>query len=181
MRLFWLRGFSATSVSGLCAVMGVTPPSLYAAFGSKEQLYVEAIRHYEARGGPSVWGPMAEARSAREAVERYLIASAEVLTSSEHPPGCMVVLSSAREEGCHAVGAVVAELRAAAYDGLRALLAAAAERGELPMSVNIAQLARFALCVQQGMSIQAREGASREDLEGVAQAAMAGWDGLVGT
>src|SRR5687767_835312 len=95
MRLFWRKGFEATSISDLTAAMGIGSPSLYAAFGSKEALYVEALHHYGENFEPLVWDGFRSAGPAREAVMAYLLDSAAVLTGSvaDNPPGCMVALA----------------------------------------------------------------------------------------
>src|SRR5918993_4559717 len=69
MRLFWLKGFEATSIADLTGAMGIGSPSLYAAFGSKEALYAEALRYYDAQYEPRVWGRFEAARTARDAAE----------------------------------------------------------------------------------------------------------------
>src|SRR5688572_27210770 len=92
--LFWRKGFEATSIADLTEAMGIGSPSLYAAFGSKEALYVEALHHYGENYEPLVWDAFRAAGTAREAVMSYLLDSAAVLTGSvaDNPPGCMVAL-----------------------------------------------------------------------------------------
>src|ERR1700744_5705819 len=79
MLLFWRKGFAATSMTDLCGTMGVASPSLYAAFGSKEALYLEAIEHYIAIQGPPVWDRLAEGANARAGIENLLMAATESL------------------------------------------------------------------------------------------------------
>src|ERR1700685_365377 len=82
MLLFWRKGFAATSMNDLCDAMGVRSPSLYAAFGSKEALYLEAIEHYVQIIGPPVWDKLLEATTARASVENVLLAGTEILPKS---------------------------------------------------------------------------------------------------
>lgn len=177
-RLFWRKGFTATSISDLCKAMGIGSPSLYAAFKSKEALYAEAIQHYEATYGPPIAAPFEAAGTARAAIEGFLMASAATLPASDRPGGCMVTLSAVGGEGCAGLGTAVAEVRAVGLKRIEARLARAVEEGELPATVDKRAIARFYLGVQQGMSVQARDGATREDLEAVARAAMAAWGPL---
>ncbi|WP_128566547.1 TetR/AcrR family transcriptional regulator [Methylobacterium crusticola] len=183
MRLFWSKGFAATSISDLTAAMGIGSPSLYAAFGSKEALYAEALRHYGEQYEASVWANFAAARTAREAVAALLMDSAAALTGScgrVEPLGCMVTLSAAGSEGHVELGDLV---RAARARGLRRVgdrLDRAVAEGELGASVDVPALARFVVTVQNGMSVQARDGASREALEAVAHLTMLGWEARVG-
>ncbi|MEE7449673.1 TetR family transcriptional regulator [Methylobacterium radiotolerans] len=183
MRLFWRRGFAATSISDLTAVMGIGSPSLYAAFGSKEALYAEALRHYGDQYEAMVWAKFAAARTARAAVEALLMDSAAALTDScgrVEPLGCMVTLSAAGSEGHAELGALVRSARAHGFARVEERLARAVAEGEIGPSVDVAALARFVLTVQNGMSLQARDGASREELEAVARLTLLGWDARVG-
>ncbi|WP_331315309.1 TetR/AcrR family transcriptional regulator [Methylobacterium mesophilicum] len=183
MRLFWRRGFAATSISDLTAVMGIGSPSLYAAFGSKEALYAEALRHYGDRYDGMVWANFAAAATAREAVAALLMDSAAALTGScgrIEPLGCMVTLSAAGSEGQAELGALVCAARAEGLRRVEERLAHAVAEGEIGASVDLSALARFVLTVQNGMSLQARDGASRAALEAVARLAMAGWDASAG-
>src|SRR6185312_14792430 len=95
MLLFWRKGFAATSMNDLCDAMGVRSPSLYAAFGGKEQLYLEAMEHYVQTQGTRVWDGLAEGATARAGIENMLIAGAENLPKSRATPGgCMATLAA---------------------------------------------------------------------------------------
>lgn len=173
MTVFWEKGFTASSMTDLCERMGINSPSLYAAFGSKEALYAEALAHYVDTFSPQIWSPLEQASTAREGVEAFLMASARALTKG--PRGCMVTQSAVASEGVESLGHIVIAARAASLKALLAYLQRAASDGELPASVDVKGLARFFLGVQQGMSVQARDGATRRELEAMATAAMAAW------
>ena len=176
MALFWRRGFTATSIADLCAAMGIASPSLYAAFGSKESLYAEALAHYVERTVPVISVPLEAAPTTRAGIEAFLLASAAALPARPgKPAGCMVTLSAVGDEGCPALGRRVAEARADAFARLKARIARGVASRELPPGTDCAALARFYLAVQQGMSIQARDGATAAELEAVARRAMAAW------
>ncbi|GGF74886.1 TetR family transcriptional regulator [Azorhizobium oxalatiphilum] len=180
--LFWQKGFAAASISDLTEVMGINSPSLYAAFGSKEALYAEALAHYQANYEQWVWGNFRAAPTARAAVAAYLMDSAAGLTAfsgREEPLGCMVALSAVGSEGHAELGEQVRAARACGLAQMEQRLARAVTEGEIPGSVDVAGLARLLVSVQVGMSVQARDGASREDLERVARITMQGWDGLI--
>ena len=99
MVLFWRKGFAAASMTDLCDAMGIRSPSLYAAFGSKEALYLEAIDHYVRNNGPPVWDRLAEGATARACVENLLLAATEILPESRTSPGgCMVTLGAVCDE-----------------------------------------------------------------------------------
>jgi AcrR family transcriptional regulator len=178
MLLFWRKGFAATSMNDLCDAMGVNSPSLYAAFGSKEALYLEAIEHYVRTQGPAVWGKLAQETTARAGIENLLIAGTESLPKSRATPaGCMAMLAAVGDEWPAAIARVVRRVRLEVLGTLRSRLENAVAKGELPASTDIEGLGRFYLSVFQGMAIQAQDGATQAELKGVAAAAMAAWPG----
>lgn len=180
MRLFWRKGFASTSMHDLCEAMGIRSPSLYAAFGSKEALYLEAIQRYIGVIGPPIWEPLDEGRSAREGVENLLRAAIDHLSKSDVlPGGCMAVLGGISDEWPAAITVAVREIRGEMLDRLRARLARAVADGELALATDIERLARLYFSVFQGMALQARDGATADDLRGVVAAAMSAWPGRV--
>ena len=178
MLLFWRKGFAATSMNDLCDAMGVRSPSLYAAFGNKEALYLEAVEHYVRIQGPPVWGKLAEGATARAGIENLLIAGTGSLPKSRATPaGCMATLAAVGDEWPAPITRVVKKGRLEMLGMLRSRLETAVAKGELPASTDIDGLSRFYLSVFQGMAIQARDGATQAELRAVAAAAMAAWPG----
>jgi AcrR family transcriptional regulator len=177
MRLFWQKGFTATSINDLTQAMGIGSPSLYAAFGSKEALYAEALAHYQKSHESIVWDGFFAASSARAAVAAFLQDSAAGL--SQTPNGCMVTLSAVGAEGHSSLGALVSSARNVTLERLKTRLKQGVVTGEIGEEVDIHALARFVQTVQNGMSLLARDGASRADLEAVAETALLGWDARV--
>ena len=175
MMLFWEKGYSATSISELCGAMEIGSPSLYAAFTSKEALYVEAVNRYREVVSPSIWKTVHELSPARKAVEQFLLVSADVLTAEQRPRGCMVTLSNVGSEGPDSLGCWVQALRHAGLMKMQERIGQAVVDGELPADTPVEAFARFFIGVQQGMSVQARDGASRESLQQVARTAMTIW------
>jgi AcrR family transcriptional regulator len=181
MRLFWVKGYEATSIADLMEAMGVGPTSLYAAFGSKDELYAEALKLYAVTYEDLVLGGFRKAATARDAALAYLRDSAAAVTGSDCdlPRGCMVTLGTVGSDGHAEIRDLLRAARSSAFDLLRARLEAAVSDGELPRAVDVVELARFLQTVQGGMAIRARDGADRAELESVAEIAMAGWDGIV--
>ncbi|NTA13993.1 TetR/AcrR family transcriptional regulator [Agrobacterium tumefaciens] len=181
MRMFWIKGYEATSISDLTEVMGVGTTSLYAAFGSKDELYAEALQHYTNSYENLVWGRFREAPTVREAVKAYLYDSAAAMTGSDCdlPHGCMATLGTVGSDGHAELAGLMRSTRAVAFDVLVSRLEKAVALGELPISFDISKLARFLQTVQSGMAIRARDGADRTELQAVAEIAMAGWDGMI--
>jgi AcrR family transcriptional regulator len=177
MLVFWRKGFAATSMNDLCDAMGIRSPSLYAAFGSKEALYLEAMEHYVKTVGPTIWDKLA-ATSARDGVEKMLLAATEILPETgPMPAGCMAVLGGVGDEWPAAVADVVREVRLEMLGNLQSRLKTAVTEGELPAAADVDRLSRFYLSVFQGMALQARDGATSEELKGVAASAMLAWPG----
>ena len=178
MVLFWRKGFAATSMNDLCDAMNVRSPSLYAAFGSKEALYLEAIQHYVRTFGPPVWDGLAEGATARAGVQNLLLAATESLPESHVTPGgCMAALAAVCDEWPAGIAGVVRKIRVEMLGMLRSRLEAGVANGELPATTDVEGLSRFYFSVYQGMAVQARDGAGAPELKGVVAAAMSAWPG----
>lgn len=176
MHVFWERGYEAASIADLTAAMGITPPSLYAAFGDKEKLFLEAIERYAM--GPGSAGPRAlkEEPTARCAIERWLHESADELTRSCHPKGCMVVMATTNcSVAAERVQGALAKRRAAAVANLKSRIQHGIDNGELPADTDAKALSNFYSTVYQGMSMQAKDGATRANLLATVDAAMRAW------
>ncbi|WP_144639333.1 TetR/AcrR family transcriptional regulator [Bordetella genomosp. 13] len=180
MEVFWQRGYEGASMAELTAAMGIASPSLYAAFGSKDGLFREALALYVSVEGAEIQQEVQRAATAHDAVQAMLMASARVYTRQGKPFGCLVVLSALQANGGNeAVRDELSQLRLGNVEQLAGVLARGVDSGEIPRSVDLQAVARFYVTVQQGMSIQARDGAQRPALEAVAGAALAAWPALL--
>jgi AcrR family transcriptional regulator len=176
MHVFWERGYEAASISELTAAMGITPPSLYAAFGDKEKLFLEAIERYSCGPGAALPLAMTEEPTARQGIERLMMEAAAELTRPGHPSGCMVVTAATNcSAGSAHIQQALARRRADLEDMLRRCIEQDQARGAVPAGTDVAALAAFYATVYQGMSIQARDGATRDNLEATARTAMMAW------
>lgn len=175
MLAFWRHGYETTSVAELTAAMGVTPPSLYAAFGDKRRLFLEAVRLYA--GDPDeLERAIAAAPSAHEAARELLQASAIAFTSEDTPPGCLLASATASGSAASAeVQAAVAEVRRTTEGALRRRVERDVAGGVLPSGTPAEALAGLTLAVVQGMSVLARDGAPRAKLLALADQAMQAW------
>jgi AcrR family transcriptional regulator len=176
MHVFWERGYEAASISDLTAAMGITPPSLYAAFGDKEKLFLEAIERYAL--GPGSGGPraLAEEPTARGAIQRWLHEAADELTRPCHPKGCMVVMATTNcSVAAERVQTALAKRRAAAIANVKARIQHGIDSGELPPGTDAKTLSNFYSTIYQGMSMQAKDGATRTSLLATVDAAMRAW------
>ncbi|WP_186420247.1 TetR/AcrR family transcriptional regulator [Bosea sp. CS1GBMeth4] len=178
LQLFWRHGYEGTSIADLTAAMGVTPPSLYTAFGSKERLYQEALDRYGMSYGSFVALALAEEPTARQAIERILREAVAVYSEGPAPRGCMLASGAVTCAPEHAP--VVADLsrrRLATIAGIRTRFDRAVVEGELAPATDTEALAAFYAAIVQGLSIQARDGAGREVLEAIAATALRAWPG----
>ncbi|MFD6432969.1 TetR/AcrR family transcriptional regulator [Streptomyces venezuelae] len=174
IRTFWENGYEGTSVSDLTRVMGIGAPSLYAAFGDKRTLFDEVVVRYGATHGAFGERAFDEEPTVRAAVSRMLHEAAAEFTDPGHPRGCLVI-SAATNCTTPEVEEALRERRNANVTEIESRIRASVAAGELPDRTDPVALARYTAAVFQGMSQQARDGATREDLEAVADLAMAAW------
>ncbi len=175
LELFWRQGYEGTSLSDLIDALGITRASLYAAFGSKEGLFRRAIDRYEARAG--AYRAAAErAPTALEAVKHWLEGPVELHGDKRNPPGCMGVhgaLACGRE--AQIIRDELTARRGRGEAAIRRRLRQAAQDGDLGTDEDPADLARYFSALIYGMAVLAAGGASRRDLQGVADVAFRHW------
>jgi len=182
MELFWAQGYEGVSLVELQKAMGgITAPSFYNSFGSKEKLFREAVAHYgETCGAPPMMALMSGA-TARASIEAMLRAAVDVFTQPGKPRGCMVMLGGLM--GSHENQPVhehVKERRCMVPKTLRARIQRGVPDGDLPKSTNVAALTAFYSTFLAGLALRARDGASRTELNTAVDGAMAAWDSLAG-
>lgn len=175
MLTFWRHGYETSSISALTGAMGITAPSLYAAYGDKKQLFLEAMRLYA--GSPyDIEQALSEAPTAREAAQRMLDAAAESFTGERTPRGCL--LASATASGSNAsadVQQAVAQVRDEIKSRLEDRIDRDVSQGLLPADTNSASLAGLVIAVIQGLSVLARDGMDRADLLAISAVAINAW------
>lgn len=179
--LFWRYGYEGTSLAALTNAMGINAPSLYAAFGSKEMLFQKALERYLRR--PASYLPEAlKEPTARQAVEKLFRGAIAMVMHPRHPDGCMLV------QGALACGPIAEPIRkelnrrrAAAETAVRRRFEQAMADRELPPSADASRLARFIITLLWGLSVQAAGGATRAQLQEVADFAMRCWPQKSGT
>jgi AcrR family transcriptional regulator len=181
MEVFWDHGYEGTSISDLTAAMGINSPSLYAAFGSKEELFREAIAYYDQTLGAAAAAALRERPTAREAIAAVLRHHAVVFCDADNPRGCMIVLTANTcSDRTRSVHEYLADWRLALERDFTERIERGIADGDVPAGADAAAIAGFYNTVNHGMAIQARDGADETKLSAIAEAAIAAWDGLVG-
>lgn len=182
MHLFWQYGYDSTSLTLLKANIGkgISAPSFYAAFGSKEELFREVIEHYIATHGQvtnSLWD---EGLTPREAIQRTLRQSVKMQTESSHPKGCLLVLSTATcsPENIH-IQQFLAQHRRTTRDRFTQCVQRAVDKGELTADTDIDVYATSLYSFLLGISVQARDGVSAALLDAAVTEIMRHWDSRV--
>jgi AcrR family transcriptional regulator len=171
MDVFWTKGYEGTSISDLTEAMGINPPSLYAAFGDKERLFIEAIERYQAARGASC--PYCEEPTARSAMQKLLDYMAEDLSSADHPRGCMMMIAAATSTSASTeLQSMLARRRAEARTRMKERIERGIKEGDVPRGTDAGALADFYSTIVTGMSLQARDGASRKSLLATVERAM---------
>jgi len=174
LRVFWTKGYEGTSLTDLTEVMGITRPSLYAAFGNKESLFRQALDLYE-REKLAYIGKAIGAPTARAVAENLLLGAVENATGGECR-GCMGVISSVACQS--AESSIRDDINGRAESSKRAIverMQQAIDAGDFVVPTQAEAITRYLVTIMQGMSVQAQSGATRQELLQVAEAALAGW------
>ncbi|PRY35674.1 TetR/AcrR family transcriptional regulator [Umezawaea tangerina] len=173
--VFWERGYEGASLTDLTDAMGITRTSMYAAFGNKEELFRKALERYTE--GPAAYGARALEEPTSEAVATALLnGSVRAATRPGFPAGCLGVQGSlaAGDPGRAARDALI-DWRNVGWSRLDERFQRAVDEGDLPPHADAGVLARYVMTVANGIAVQAASGATREQLQPVADAALRNW------
>lgn len=175
LRVFWSRGYEGASLTELTEAMGITRPSLYAAFGNKEALFRKALDLYE-REKLGYMQTALSAPTARGVAERLLFGALQMQSSSCDPKGCLGIISSvAAGPEAESIRAEVIARRASSHRLVVERFERARAEGELPDTVDPESLARYLLAILQGLSLQAGAGASCVELKDLVETSLKLW------
>ena len=181
LEVFWSQGFQGASLSELTAAMGVSKPSLYAAFGNKEALYLQALERYALLQSAPHLAILDTEPDGRSAVEGYLRSIATMLTDPALPGGCFIINGVADRGGLSTPAAVELALQKAlqgSENKLRGRLLRARRDGHLVSGIHVGALAGFFVSLIAGMGVLAKSGAKRAKLYVVIAVAMDAWPAL---
>lgn len=173
-RLFWEHGYEGTSIKDLIDAMGMTPPSVYAAFGSKEALYERVLDRYAETFGRTLLGDLLTEPDLKRAITGLFQDWARLLSGETHPKGCMISLGlPAHSPDQAAIARSLANRRTATRNLFLDRLEAG--RDQLPAGTDLTALANYLATIIAGMSMLARDGVTTADLLAVADVAVAVW------
>jgi AcrR family transcriptional regulator len=173
--VFWARGYEGATLPELTRAMGINRPSLYSAFGSKEQLFRKALDHYQA-GPQSFVSEALMQPTARAVVEAIFAGFVRMQRERHRARGCMIVSGAlACGEASDPVRRELARLRQAAVTMLRERLERAVREADLPEGTDCATLARYVATVLNGLAVQAASGATEKQLRLVSAMALRAW------
>jgi AcrR family transcriptional regulator len=175
LRVFWEKGYEGTSLNDLTEAMGITRPSLYAAFGNKESLFRKALDLYETEKLAYIQSALAQP-TARKVAEVMLRGSVDNVTSNKEPHGCLGVITSvACGPESQSVREEVLQRSALGKAALVDRFKKAKDEGDLPADVEPEGLMRVLIAMLQGISVQATQGATREELDQLVESGLAMW------
>lgn len=171
--VFWRRGYEPASITELCRAMGINAPSLYATFGNKASLFLEAVQFYEAKYWDAPSKKLVEGADLYHDIDGFFRESARILLSPDSPCGCMVVLAAINvSENAEQIIKAIRELRFAAKSLFAERLMRGINEGQLPADTDVPALAGAFNTMLEGLSIQARDGLSQSELERIASYAV---------
>src|ERR1700736_396220 len=175
MHVFWAKGYEGASLSDLTRAMRINRPSLYGAFGNKEQLFRKVLDRY--MNGPlAFFGKALGAAKASDVIEQIFLGAANMPSDPRTPAGCLVVQGAlACGDTAGSVRKEIAALRASAKVALRRRLQRAKREGDLPPNADPAQLSHYVMTVLHGMAVQGADGANQDQLLRVADIALRAW------
>ncbi|MDQ0644347.1 TetR/AcrR family transcriptional regulator [Microbacterium murale] len=176
MRVFWAKGYEGASLTDLTDAMGITRSSMYAAFGSKEDLFRKVVDRYTE--GPASYGFRALSEpTARGVAESILRGAAVASTRPETPHGCLGVQGALSVgDGALTARQVLVDWRKDAGVRLESRFLRASAEGDLPESVDPRVLATYIMTVAYGIAVQAATGKEEAELLRVADQALDGVD-----
>lgn len=172
--LFWRNGYEGTSLSDLTKGIGITPPSFYFAFGSKEGLFRKIIERYFAQVNKIAEAAFREP-TVRAVAMHFLRGYADVLTDPLHAPGCLALNSSLPSTAGDPLREWMAELRVQTWKRFCNQFAEADVDEKLPAGMDAGSLARLVLVIAWGMAVEAQSGARRKDLRRMIDLALPVW------
>ena len=172
MRVFWEKGYEGASLTDLTEAMGINRPSLYAAFGDKEALFLKAMARY-AEGPAEYLRTALAAPTARLVVEALVNGAVELLGNSANPRGCLSINGAlAAGHDTERIKSALVQWRKQGEAEIRKRLKRAQSEGDLPANLDTGDITRYIATILNGLGVQASNGASKAQMARVAQMAL---------
>lgn len=169
LKIFWEKGYEPASVAELCAAMEINPPSLYAAFGNKAALFLEAARQYEREYWAEPNKKLMSEPDVYKAIREYFESAARILLSPDAPCGCLVTLGAVNISSSEVE--IISELKKLRND-MRNLFAErlriAIQDGQIPADTDAPALSGALNALLEGLALQARQGLFLSELKAMA-------------
>ena len=175
LKLFWQHGYEGTSVAMLAETIGVNVPSLYAAFGKKESLFVACIERYGELNG-DMYHESFKKETAREVARSILEGEVELVTQCGTPDGCLMIQGAlATSPESDSIREMMADMRGMAERWIADRFRQAVDEGDLPPDADPAALACYLMTLNSGLAVQAKSGVGKQQLMKVVDIAMRSW------
>lgn len=172
MKVFWEKGYECAQINDFTAAIGITPPSFYAAFGSKEQAFREAVDHYKATIGGAPLNALDEAATLKQGIRAMLESHADKVCACPSG-GCMVSVSSIQcKPENKAVKEFLKAIRQSASERIYTRCERALREGDLPQGTDLDQLTEFYHAMLQSVAYEARDGGTRATVQNIIEMAM---------
>lgn len=181
MEVFWRLGYESASLSALTRAMGINSPSLYACFGSKEELFRAAVELYVETIGRETQAALEGPTTAKDGIEAMMRHNVRSYVRPDRPSGCLVVLGDRNTLAEHeAVRKYLAGWRRDSEATLERRLRRGIAEGDLPAGIDTRSIAAFYATVVHGLALQSRDGVSEAEMNRTVDCAMAAWESLTG-
>lgn len=175
LKLFWQHGYEGVSVNQLAEAIGIRIPSLYAAFGNKEALFLKAVARYSELNGSLYHNALAKP-TAREVAQAILEGEVELVTRPNCPDGCLMIQGAlVTSPASEPIRQMMSDMRATAERWMAERFERARQEGDLPPDADPAALACYLMTLNSGLAVQAKSGVSKALLEQVVAVAMRNW------
>jgi len=171
MEVFWRNGYSGTSLNELTSAMGINKPSLYAAFGNKEELFISALNQFvQKHGAPHINALFAKNKNSKKKIQRYLISIANMVANPKLPGGCFVTASTCEAgSDCLPSNALqaITNINQLTNNVLVDFFSTEKTQGNITSNRSAEELADYLLTLQYGLAVMARSGAKLSELKKV--------------
>jgi len=169
IQVFWAKGYEATSIDDLTQQMGIKPPSLYAAFGNKHDLFMQSLDRYAETIGHTPTNAFLDETDLRRAIKALFDKTIQCATMPRKPRGCLLVsVATQMAETDPEVQAWMSRAYASRVSLVADRVAAEQEAGRMSRTPDAASFAKMVVSITHGLVARARVGSSRREISELA-------------